>query len=342
VKAGVFKELFEAIVWKPEHVEEVASKLAEVTKKAVTDPLAPDSKLAKGIRAVVEFEEHLTAGTLLSADTLSKAHVGDLKIPVAPTIGGYGIPLGGRTGFGAGLALRGGDFVIGMPHIHNHPPNVVPPAPPIPLPSFGPVLVVPFISGASTVLINNKPAARCTDMGLAYWCGGFFPLFTIWTGSSNVWIQEERAARTMIDIVFMCQLKESKIKLPGMDKPLPLPPPLGTTIAGSPNVIIGGFPTPSLTDVIMGAALRGLMRSAKLIRRALKKRKVRKEMEAMWKAKEAEEKTLKEAAAKEMEEKAAREATKEAEEKAARRAKAKSKEAKKKAALEAKEEREYG
>ena len=93
-----------------------------------------------------------------------------------------------------------GDMVFGFPHAHSHPPNLIPPAPPIPLPSVGPVLC----AGAMSVLINGLPAARCGDLGFGVWCGGFFPLFEIQTGSSHVFIGGARASRQLIDITKHC------------------------------------------------------------------------------------------------------------------------------------------
>ena len=88
---------------------------------------------------------------------------------------------------------------VGLPHAHTHPPSEIPPAPPVPLPSLGPVMVGTCVQ----VLINCLPAARAGDIGLAPTCGGFFPLFEIKTGSSNVFIGGSRAAR-MGDICMAC------------------------------------------------------------------------------------------------------------------------------------------
>jgi uncharacterized Zn-binding protein involved in type VI secretion len=59
-----------------------------------------------------------------------------------------------------------------------------------------------------TVLINNKPTARCGDYGLNPTCCGIVPplsaLFQIVTGSSSVYIGGSRAARSGIDITMHC------------------------------------------------------------------------------------------------------------------------------------------
>lgn len=151
-------------------------------------------------------------------------------------------------------AVRILDMAIGLPHAHSHPPNLIPPAPPIPLPSFGPVIPIPFLSGASTVLINGMPAGRCLDMGLGIWCGGYFPMYEIFLGSSSVWIEGMRAARLGVDITKHCVFSSFKVA-PG-DPPLGVP--IGTTVTASPNVIIGGVPMPSLTAFAIGAAMKGI------------------------------------------------------------------------------------
>lgn len=154
-------------------------------------------------------------------------------------------------------AVRILDFAIGLPHAHSHPPNLTPPNPvPIPLPSFGPVIPIPFLSGANSVLINGMPAGRCLDMGLGVWCGGYFPMFEIFLGSSSVWIEGLRAARIGVDITKHCVFSSFKVA-PG-DPPLGVP--IGTTVTASPNVIIGGVPMPSLMAFAVGAALKGVFK----------------------------------------------------------------------------------
>lgn len=143
-------------------------------------------------------------------------------------------------------ALRISDMDFGMPHGHAHPPNLTPLGM-IFLPSTGPVIPIPIISGASRTLINNLPAARCGDIGLSIWCGSYVPLYEVFLGSSSVWIEGARAARMGIDITNHCIF--SARPRPGDP---PIGPFVGTTYTGSPNVIIGGVPLPSLLSLGIG------------------------------------------------------------------------------------------
>ena len=92
-----------------------------------------------------------------------------------------------------------GGMVVGTPHTHTHPPSLIPPGPPIPLPAIGIVM-----TGCPSVLINDVPAARLGDFGLAPTCGAFTPVFEIVTGSSKVFIGGARAARKGIDFTRQC------------------------------------------------------------------------------------------------------------------------------------------
>jgi RHS repeat-associated protein len=87
------------------------------------------------------------------------------------------------------------DMVLGWPHSHLHPPTFG-----FPLPSIGPVIC----AGAVNVLINGLPAVRSGDVGFGVWCGGFYPLFEVFTGSSNVFIGGARAARKFVDFTKHC------------------------------------------------------------------------------------------------------------------------------------------
>lgn len=153
--------------------------------------------------------------------------------------------------FPAFPAIRILDMDIGLPHGHGHPPNL-PPPPPVPLPSTGPIIPIPILSGATQTLINGMPAARCGDMGLGIWCGGYFPMYEVFLGSSNVWIEGARAGRILCDITKHCIFTTPK------PSDFPLYTFLGTTISSSSNVMIGGVPMPSLTSLAIGAAFKGL------------------------------------------------------------------------------------
>jgi uncharacterized Zn-binding protein involved in type VI secretion len=151
-------------------------------------------------------------------------------------------------------AARITDWAFGIPHAHSHPPNLIPPAPPIPLPATGPIIKIPYVSGADRVLINNLPAARCGDMGVNIWCGGYFPFYEIFLGSSNVWIEGARAARLGVDMTKHCIFSTPK------PNDVPLGPMIGAIVQGSPNVIIGGVPLPSLTNFAIGLAFKALFK----------------------------------------------------------------------------------
>jgi len=185
---------------------------------------------------------------------------------------------------------------VGPPHAHSHPPSLVPPAPPVPLPSFGAVLA----AGCTSVFINGIPAARASDVGLAVCCGSLAPAFEVFTGSSNVFIGGSRAAR-IGDITRHCNpasLMGAFGKAMGaagvavgamgaaggggaaaaaqaaadaaalaisamLGKDPGIPPGIGALITPHPNVLIGGFPMPDLMEAIGGLmkGIRGLKKA---------------------------------------------------------------------------------
>lgn len=183
-----------------------------------------------------------TFGVLTSLEQMISAPLSVLPFPAFP-------------------AIRVTDMDVGLPHGHTHWPNV-PPTPPAPLPSTGPIIPIPFLSGATTTLINGMPAARCGDMGLGVWCGGYFPMYEVFLGSSSVWIEGARAGRLLVDVTRHCMFSSPKPQDP------PLGPMVGMTVTSSPNVLIGGVPMPSLLDMAMGAAIQGLFKG---ISKAVKK-----------------------------------------------------------------------
>lgn len=93
-----------------------------------------------------------------------------------------------------------GSLYVGPPHAHSHPPSLIPPAPPVPLPSLGSIMLGTYLK----VLIGGMPAARAGDIGMALTCVGLVPMFEVFLGSSKVFIGGNRAAR-MGDICRECQ-----------------------------------------------------------------------------------------------------------------------------------------
>ncbi len=87
---------------------------------------------------------------------------------------------------------------LGIPHAHTHPPSLVPPAPPCPLPSLGAIA----LPGALSVLVGGLPAARAGDVGMILTCVSFGPPCEILLGSSNTFFGGSRAARIGTDIFF--------------------------------------------------------------------------------------------------------------------------------------------
>jgi RHS repeat-associated protein len=198
-------------------------------------------------------------------------------------------------------AVTLGVLHVGTPHTHVHPPSLVPPAPPIPLPSLG-MLVG---SGAVTVLVSGMPAARAGDVGIGVTCGTLAPPFEVYTGSSNVFIGGARAARAgditkhcnpssmgpfaiamgalgvvaggagaiaKNDSFAMAQAAADAAVLAmkllcGKDPSGP--PGIGAlTVPFNPSVMIGGFPCPPVGEMAFGGILKALQKAA----RGLKKK----------------------------------------------------------------------
>ncbi len=81
---------------------------------------------------------------------------------------------------------------LGIPHTHTHPPSLVPPAPPCPMPSFGMML----IPGANqTSWSAELPAARAGDVGMIATCVSLGPPVEVVVGSSNTFFGGNRGAR---------------------------------------------------------------------------------------------------------------------------------------------------
>jgi len=140
-------------------------------------------------------------GTVAAATHYVSAALGAISMPMTLLDTGFTMATADISKvFPAMAAATLGTPHLAPPHIHNHPPSLVPPAPPVPLPSIGMVT----LAGCCSVLIGGVPAARSGDFGLAPTCGGLFPIFTIETGSSSVYIGGSRAARRL-DVTTICK-----------------------------------------------------------------------------------------------------------------------------------------
>jgi RHS repeat-associated protein len=166
-----------------------------LTSLPTTSPPAQEEKPPNPARDVEQFVSGVMQAASAPVDALNRG-VGEATLPILEVLPRFP------------AARLWVDLVFGWPHFHEHPPNLEPPAPPIFLPSIGPVL----LSGAVNVLINGFPAARCEDVGFGAWCGGFFPLFEVGTGSSHVFIGGARAARQLIDFTRHCSTSFSRKK----------------------------------------------------------------------------------------------------------------------------------
>jgi uncharacterized Zn-binding protein involved in type VI secretion len=259
----VWKHTYREVSRRADHGE-LHTLGATVSGEALLKGLKPDQLMTDG-RGLM----HSAAGQAreLKQQFLNLVGLGDPKEAPHGVLARVGATLGMLTSIEQMLstpfavipypalpAVRITDRDIGLPHVHAHPPNVTGAGPPIAMPSTGPVIPIPLVSGATRTLINGLPAARCGDMGLAIWCGGYFPMYEIFLGSSNVWIEGQRAARVGVDITKHCVFSSPKPSDP------PLGPMVGMTVSASPNVLIGGVPLPSLTSMVMGKAFQGLIK----------------------------------------------------------------------------------
>jgi uncharacterized Zn-binding protein involved in type VI secretion len=202
---------------------------------------------------------------------------------------------------------------LGPPHTHTHPPSLVPPAPPVPLPSFGMLLA----SGSVAVLVGGMPAARAGDIGISVTCGSLAPPFEVVTGSSNVFIGGSRAAR-VLDLTRHCNpmpmsafgaamgaagaavgvagaigeasagnaaaaaAKAAQAAADAAKMALQLlcgkdpgiPPGIGAILGPPvPNVLIGGFPCPNIGDFAVGGLMKGLRALGRAARRRFSARR---------------------------------------------------------------------
>ena len=194
-----------------------------------------------------------------------------------------------------------GDMQIGLLHIHTHPPSFIAPAAPIPLPSIGMVMLagsasvllggVPaaragdvgfaiacgslmpafeIMTGSSNVFIGGGRAARsgdltrhCNPIGMVGAVMGALGVVAGAVGAAVAATDEE--ANPAAAAVAAAQVAADAGALAiqatiGKDAGMPFA--IGGLIGSSPNVVIGGFPMPSLLE-----ALTGLLKLVKKIRR---------------------------------------------------------------------------
>lgn len=186
---------------------------------------------------------------------------------------------------------------LGIPHTHVHPPSLIPPAPPCPMPSLGMML----IPGAINVLVGGLPAARAGDVGMIVTCVSFGPPVEVVAGSSNTFFGGNRGARVGTDFFFhdnptpmsnfaaammiagaaasyataigqaaegnfgaaamsvaQQQADLAAMALKELRKIDPgAPPDMGMFLTGEFTVLVGGFPLPPAMDI---AAIVGKLR----------------------------------------------------------------------------------
>ncbi|MGE3630418.1 MAG: PAAR domain-containing protein [Sandaracinaceae bacterium] len=204
-------------------------------------------------------------------------------------------------------AMTLGGVSLGIPHTHIHPPSLIPPAPPIPLPSIG-VVTAP---GALSVAVSGMPAARAGDVGMIITCGTIAPPFELVLGSSNTFFAGSRAARIGTDMQFhdnpvpmegfnalmavagavtahlnaasqviqaspgaaamteLQQAAEAVALILKQTRKLDCggPPDMGPILVGAFNVLIGGMPLPPAKD--LGDVMAGLRRAGRAIHERL-------------------------------------------------------------------------
>jgi uncharacterized Zn-binding protein involved in type VI secretion len=185
-----------------ETLKQTVSAKVEAVQKSIIDKVAPpDTPPATGDPPKPEPPNNPVRTVVDAVGAVQ----GILSAPVDLMNNGFAA----ATGFISDMlpkfpAATMGSLYIGPPHAHAHPPSLIPPAPPVPLPSIGPIL----IGCSPTVLVGGMPAARAGDIGMAPTCGGFMPGFEVFTGSSKVFIRGTRAAR-ILDLCRACTKAES-------------------------------------------------------------------------------------------------------------------------------------
>ena len=194
---------------------------------------------------------------------------------------------------------------IGPPHAHSHPPSLIPPAPPVPLPSIGCLVG----AGSVSVLVGGMPAARAGDIGISVTCGSLAPPFQGVHGlQQRLYWRSPRGPHTGPDQTLQshfdgsvrhrhgrrrCRSRRGRCRgvrqwlrrCPGgadaavlafkilCGKDPGIPPGTGVLV-GPPvtNVLIGGFPCPPVGQMAWGGILKALGKAARAVRGRLSRK----------------------------------------------------------------------
>ena len=158
---------------------DAAAAVVTHPSEILADPIAAVQKVSGAIDAVKGLPEKM-AMNLLETGVAVATNAIAAMLPSFP-------------------AAQLGSLYVGAPHAHSHPPSLIPPAPPVPLPSMGAITLGTCVR----VLVGGMPAARVGDLGMAPTCGGLAPYFTVFLGSSKVFFGGARAAR-QTDMCTVC------------------------------------------------------------------------------------------------------------------------------------------
>jgi uncharacterized Zn-binding protein involved in type VI secretion len=167
--------------------------LSAAVSQTVDTAIAPVKAIASEAVAVAEGEAPLPSNPLRAIQEVQGAVAGLMSMPMDLINTGFAAMTNAISAVLPSFpAAHLGSLYVGAPHAHLHPPSLVPPAPPVPLPTLGAIT----LGTCMKVLIGGMPAARVGDLGMAPTCVGFAPFFTVLLGSSKVFIGGARAARS--------------------------------------------------------------------------------------------------------------------------------------------------
>ena len=172
-------QMVDSTIKSTEKSVDAAGKVLADPAKILADPIGSVKKVSAAIDAVKGLPDKLFNNLIETGVAVATNAIAAI-LPAFP-------------------AAQLGSLYVGAPHAHAHPPSLIPPAPPVPLPSMGAITLGTCVR----VLVGGMPAARVGDLGMAPTCGGLAPFFTVFLGSSKVFIGGARAAR-MTDMCTVC------------------------------------------------------------------------------------------------------------------------------------------